>query len=209
MSSMIQNAFVTRADNSVTVLGAMLLPHFFDVNAEDAVNYGRIGVVMAHEMTHNFDDQGRQCDAHGNLVDWWTAPDAARFDEAGQCLIQQFDQYVAVDDVHEERASRGGRGHCGPRGRDDRAPCIPEDAAGSFRRSRGGHTPEQRFFSAYAQLLEFNMRSEEMRRQALGDTHPLARFRVIGSLSNLREFANAYSCPVGAPMVRPKPCKIW
>ena len=208
-SSMATNAFNYRADNSINFMAGILMPPYFDVNADDAVNYGRIGIVIGHEMTHGFDDQGRRYDAKGNLADWWTPADAENFDKLGQCLVDQFNGFVAIDDVHENGRLEEAEAIADLGGVTIAHRAFLETDEAKSGKPIDGMTPDQRFFAAFAQLWEQNMRPEQARTLALGDTHPLGKFRVIGPFSNMPDFANAYQCPATAPMVRHPQCKIW
>jgi putative endopeptidase len=209
MSALITNAFYNRADNSINFPAGILMPPYFDVNVDDAVNYGRIGVIIGHEMTHGFDDSGRHFDARGNLADWWTPTDAENFSKLGQCIVDEFNGFIAIDDVHENGKLDEGEAIADLGGVTIAHRAYLETYEAKSGKPIDGITPDQRFFAAFAQLWEQNMRPEETRTRALVDTHPLAKFRVIGTFSNLPDFAKAYQCPATAPMVRRARCKIW
>jgi len=209
MSAMITNAYYAPDDNSITFPSGILASPFFDVKADDAVNYGGIGVVIGHEMTHGFDDEGRHFDAQGNLKDWWTEADARNFGKLGQCIADQFDSYVAIDDLHENGKLEEGEAIA-----DLGGVSIAHRAFQKTEQAKGGQpidgmTPDQRFYAAFAQIWEGSIRPEEARTRALSDPHPLSRFRVIGTLGNVDGFAKAYQCKPDAPMVRPTKCKVW
>ena len=209
MSAMETNAYYEPSDNSITFPSGILFAPFFDVKADDAVNYGGIGVVIGHEMTHGFDDEGRHYDGKGNLVDWWTKEDSDKFDARGKCISDEFDNFVAVDDVHEQ-----GKLELGESIADLGGSVIahraflktPEAKAG---KPIDGLTPDQRFYASFAQIWEQNIRPEEARNRAMSDPHPLANYRVIGTIGNLPGFATAYKCEPTSPMVRKEVCKIW
>jgi endothelin-converting enzyme/putative endopeptidase len=209
MSAMETNAYYNPPDNSITFPAGILFAPFFDVKADDAVNYGGIGVVIGHEMTHGFDDQGRNYDAKGNLKDWWTKEDADKFAARGKCISDEFDGFVAVDDVHENGKLEEGEAIADLGGTVIAHRAFlktPEAKAG---KPIDGLTPDQRFYASFGQIWAQNIRPEEARTRALSDPHPLANFRVVGTIGNVPGFATAYQCGPNAPMVRKDVCKIW
>ena len=202
------NAYYDSENNEIVFPAGILGPPFFDVTADDAVNYGGIGAVIGHETTHGFDDSGRQFDEKGDLADWWQPSDEARFKARAQCVVDQFTSY-ASDGTHlngqavqgEAIADLGGVALA------YRAfEKTPEAKAG---RTIGGFTPEQRFFLSFAQVWAVNQRPAAAREQTLTDPHPIAMWRVIGTLSNLPEFQQAFHCKAIDAMVRATPCRIW
>ena len=206
------NAYYNPSMNEMVFPAGILQPPFFTRGAPDAVNYGAIGMVVGHELTHGFDDEGRQFDAVGNLRDWWTKSVAAEFDRRAQCVVDQFDGYTAVDDVRlngqltlgENIADLGGLKLAFAAYQASRAGKSPEPPVAGF-------TPEQAFFISYAQSWCTAIRPEFARLLAQTDAHAAARWRVNGPLSNLPEFQKAFGCPVGSPMARAggKRCEIW
>jgi predicted metalloendopeptidase len=209
MSAMETNAYYEPSDNSITFPAGILFSPFFDVNVDDAVNYGGIGVVIGHEMTHGFDDEGRNFDAKGNLTDWWTKEDADKFEARGKCIRDEYSAFVAVDDVHEKGEVEEGEAIADLGGTVIAHRAFlktPEAKAG---KPIDGLTPDQRFYAAFGQIWAQNIRPEEARNRALTDPHPLANFRVIGTIGNIPEFAKAYQCQPNAAMVRKDVCKIW
>jgi endothelin-converting enzyme/putative endopeptidase len=209
MSAMETNAYYNPPDNSITFPAGILFAPFFDVKADDAVNYGGIGVVIGHEMTHGFDDQGRNYDAKGNLKDWWTKEDADKFAARGKCISDEFDGFVAVDDVHENGKLEEGEAIADLGGTVIAHRAFlktPEAKAG---KPIDGLTPDQRFYASFGQIWAQNIRPEEARNRALSDPHPLANFRVVGTIGNVPGFASAYQCGPNAAMVRKDICKIW
>ena len=209
MSAMETNAYYNPPDNSITFPAGILFAPFFDVKADDAVNYGGIGVVIGHEMTHGFDDEGRNYDAKGNLKDWWTKEDADKFDARGKCIADEFDGFVAVDDVHEQGKLEEGEAIADLGGTVIAHRAFLKTPEAKANKPIDGLTPEQRFYASFAQIWEQNIRPEEARNRALSDPHPLANFRVIGTIGNVPAFASAYQCGPASPMVRKEICKIW
>jgi predicted metalloendopeptidase len=209
MSAMITNAYYNPPDNSITFPAGILFPPFFDVRADDAVNYGGIGVVIGHEMTHGFDDEGRNYDEKGNLTDWWTKSDAENFAKRGECIASEFSDFVAIDDLHENGKLEEGEAIADLGGATISYRAFQKTPEAKSGKPVDGMTPDQRFYAAFAQIWEQNIRPEQARTQALSDPHPLARFRVIGTIGNVPNFAKAYQCKPDSPMVRKDVCKIW
>ena len=208
-SAMITNAFYEPEDNSITFPAGILMPPFFDVKADDAVNYGGIGAVIGHEMTHGFDDEGRNFDEHGNLKDWWIPADAEKFNKLGQCIVDEYSSFVAVDNLHENGKLEEGESIADLGGTVISHRAFMKTAEAKAGKPIDGMTPDQRFYAAYGELWEQNLRPEQARTYALTDPHPLAPFRVMGTLGNLADFAKAYQCKPDSPMVRATRCKIW
>jgi endothelin-converting enzyme/putative endopeptidase len=209
MSAMITNAYYEPTDNSITFPAGILSPPFFDVKADDAVNYGGIGVVIGHEMTHGFDDEGRNFDAKGNLKNWWTEADGANFALRGKCIADEYSGFVAIDDLHEKGELEEGEAIADLGGTKISYAAFQKTAEAKDGKAIDGLTPDQRFFAAFGQIWESNIRPEQARTQALSDPHPLPNFRVDGTVGNLPDFAKAYQCKPDAPMVRKDICKIW
>jgi len=166
------------------------------------VNYGGIGSVIGHEMTHGFDDEGRQYDGRGNLADWWTPESAKRFTERANGIVRQFGAYVAVDKLHVNGELTEGENIADLGGLKLSYTAFERTIAGKPRVIVDGFTPEQRFFLSFASIWRTNQRPEAMRLQVNTDPHSPASFRVNGPLSNLDEFASAFGVPEGAPMRR-------
>jgi putative endopeptidase len=206
------NAYYNPSMNEIVFPAGILQPPFYTRGAPDAVNYGAIGMVVGHELTHGFDDEGRQFDAHGNLTEWWTPADAKEFERRAQCVARQFDEYVAVDDVKlngkltlgENIADLGGL-------RLAFAAYQASRAGKGLEAPIAGFTPEQAFFVGYAQSWCTAIRPEYARLRATTDPHSPAQWRVDGPLSNLPEFQKAFSCPAGSKMVRAggSRCEVW
>ncbi|HXJ91721.1 MAG TPA: M13 family metallopeptidase [Terriglobia bacterium] len=205
------NAYYNPLLNEIVFPAGILQPPFFDPQADDASNYGAMGAIIGHEMTHGFDDEGRQFDAHGNLRDWWTAEDEKNFNQRAQCVEKQFDNYVIAGDLHENGKLVLGESIADLGGLSIAYRALERSLEGKPRPLVDGFTPEQRFFLAYAQSWSENSRPEAERLQATTDPHPLARFRAIAPPSNLPAFAQAFDCKSGDAMVRPSDikCQIW
>ena len=195
------NAYYRPDVNEIVFPAGILQPPFFDALADDASNYGSIGAVIGHEMTHGFDDQGRQFDADGNLKDWWTAADKKNFQSRADLVARQFSSFVAVDDLHVNGPLTLGEDIADLGGLKIAYLAFEKSQAGKPRVSLGGFTPEQRFFLAFAQVWRTNTRPEASRLRVATDPHAPARFRVLGPLANLPEFAQAFPCPAGEPKV--------
>jgi predicted metalloendopeptidase len=196
------NAYYSSSINGITFPAGILQPPFFDAKADDAVNYGGIGVVIGHEMTHGFDDSGRQYDADGNLNDWWTPESAARFKERAAKIVRQFSSYVAIDDVHLNGELTQGENIADLGGLRVAYAALQKSLAGKPAAKIDGFTPEQRFFISHATVWRDKMRPAEAIRRAAVDPHSPGKWRVNGPLSNLDEFAKAFQVPEGAPMRR-------
>jgi putative endopeptidase len=197
--------------NEIVFPAGILQPPFFDAKADDASNYGGIGAVIGHEMTHGFDDEGRKFDAHGNLRDWWTPADEKNFNDRAQCIVNQFNSYVAVDDVHENGKLVLGESIADLGGLTIAYNALEKDLQGKPRPLIAGYTPEQRFFLAYSQIWAATDRPEFVRLMANLNPHALDRIRSIAAPSNMPAFAKAFGCKEGDAMVRPASlrCQIW
>ncbi len=206
------NAYYNARMNEIVFPAGILQPPFFDPDADDAVNYGAIGAVIGHEMTHGFDDQGRKFDAQGNLRDWWTAEDAARYKERADKVRRQFDGYVAIDTLHVNGQLTLGENIADLGGVAIAYAALEKSMAKHGRPGLiDGLTPEQRFFAAFARGWRQNSRPEALRLRIATDPHSPGRFRCNGPLSNLPEFAQAFGAKEGDPMVRPEAdrARIW
>jgi endothelin-converting enzyme/putative endopeptidase len=204
------NAYYRSAENDINFPAGILQPPFFDPAMDDAVNFGGIGAVIGHELTHGFDDQGAKYDAAGNLRDWWTPQDFDEFKQRGQCLADEYSGFVSVADVHlngrltlgENTADNGGvrLSYMALQSRLKDHPAPPKI---------DGFTPEQRFFLAFAQIWCQNITPENARMLAVTDPHSPGRFRTNGVLVNMPEFQSAFGCKAGEPMVSAKACRTW
>jgi len=206
------NAYYNPFLNEIVFPAGILQPPAFDVNAIDAVNYGAIGVVIGHEITHGFDDQGSQFDASGALNNWWTPQDKEKFTARAQCVVDQFDGYFIEPGIHhngklvlgESIADLGGAKLAFRAYQKSREGKTPEPTI-------DGLTPQQQFFIAWGQWRGDETRPETQRTMVQGDPHPVAKYRVNGPLSNLPAFRDAFQCKADAPMVRPAAtrCEVW
>jgi putative endopeptidase len=204
------NAYYSPSMNEIVFPAAILQPPFFDPKADDASNYGGIGAVIGHEMTHGFDDEGRKFDAHGNRSDWWTAEDLKNFQERASCVQKQFDAYVAIEDIHEKGKLVLGESIADLGGLTIAYKAYEKSLKDKPRPPKiAGFTPEQRFFLSFAQIWAANDRPEFVRLMVNTNPHPLARFRAIGAPSNMPAFEQAFGCKAGDPMVREERCVIW
>lgn len=195
------NAYYNPTTNEICFPAAILQPPFFNPDADDAVNYGAIGVVIGHEMTHGFDDQGRNYDKDGNLIDWWTAEDAVRFTERADKLVDQYDQIIVIDTLHAN-----GRFTLGENIADHGGLLVAHQAYLNSLKGKetpapiDGFTNEQRFFLGYATLWGQNIRPEEIRRRTKIDPHSLGKWRVNAALRNIAPFYAAFDIKEGDPM---------
>jgi putative endopeptidase len=205
------NAYYRALTNEIVFPAGILQPPFFDPDADDASNYGGMGAVIGHEMTHGFDDEGRKFDAQGNLRDWWTLEDEKNFNTRAECVEKQFDAYMVQDDIHENGKLVLGESIADLGGLNLAYRALEKELAGKKRPLIGGFTPEQRFFLSYSQIWAANDRPEYERLMVNTNPHPLARLRAIASASNMPEFSQAFTCKEGNTMVRPSAirCQIW
>ncbi|MDQ3748491.1 MAG: M13 family metallopeptidase [Acidobacteriota bacterium] len=204
------NAYYSSGLNEIVFPAGILQPPFFNFAADDAINYGSIGGVIGHEITHGFDDQGSKFDAFGNFKSWWTESDRAKFEERASCVANQFNTYEV-----QKGLNINGRLTLGENIADLGGLTVAYDAylkslEGKPRPANiDGFTPEQRFFLGWAQVWAGKYTSEAERTQVLGDTHSLPRWRVNGPLSNMPQFSKAFGCKQPDAMVREDVCLIW
>lgn len=205
------NAYYNPLMNEIVFPAGILQPPFFNPQADDAVNYGAIGAVIGHEISHGFDDQGSQFNAHGNLKNWWTTDDLKNFKERAACVVNQFNGYVVEGDLHENGKLVVGESIGDLGGLAISYAAFQKTKEAKSNRKIDGFTPDQRFFLGYAQVWASNSTPQQERLQTNVDPHPLPRFRVNGPLSNLPAFAKAFNCKPGDAMVRPDNdrCLIW
>ena len=212
MSPPTVNAYYNPQLNEIVFPAGILQPPFFDFDADDASNYGSMGAIIGHEMTHGFDDEGSQFDGQGNMKNWWTPEDQKNFETRGTCVANQFDGFVVADKLHENGKLVEGESIADLGGLVIAYAAYQKSLVGKPRpQDIDGFTSDQRFFIAYAQSWAENMRPEFERLMTNVDPHPLPKFRVIGPLSNFPAFAKAFGCEAGDAMVRPanERCGIW
>ena len=205
------NAYYNPVNNEIVFPAAIMQPPFFDAKADDAVNYGAIGAVIGHEFSHGFDDQGSKYDAQGNLNDWWTAEDRKLFDERTKVLVNQFNQFEVLDSVFVNGELTLGENIADLAGLTVSYDAYLRSLIGKQRTNIDGYTPEQRFFIGFGQVWRGHARSEFLRQQVITDPHSPAKFRVLGPLSNMPQFYNAFGVKKGDGMWRDESAhaKIW
>jgi len=204
------NAYYNPQENNINFPAGILQPPFYSNKVDDAVNYGAIGAVVGHELTHGFDDQGRQFDAKGNLRDWWTPEDAKAFEERADCFVKEYSSFIATDDIHVNGRLTLGENTADNGGVRLAFMALMESLNGKPTPPKiGGLTAEQRFFVGWGQAWCQSRRPEFSRMLATVDPHSPSQARVNGVVSNMPEFQKAYSCKVGQPMVRAPQCRVW
>ena len=207
------NAYYSSSFNEIVFPAGILQPPFFDKAMDDAVNFGGIGLVIGHELTHGFDDQGRKFDPQGNLHDWWTEQDGKEFEKRASCIADEDSNFVAVDDLKlngkltlgENTADNGGARialaaleHM-----------IADDKTGKEGQKIDGYTPEQRFFLGFGRVWCEKRRAEVARLRVLTDPHSPGKYRVNGVVQNMPEFQKAWGCKASQPMVAENACHVW
>jgi putative endopeptidase len=213
MSPPTVNAYYSGSFNEIVFPAGILQPPFFDKSMDDGVNFGGIGLVIGHELTHGFDDQGRKFDPQGNLHDWWTEQDGKEFEQRVSCVANEYSNFVAVDDLKlngrltlgENTADNGGARialaaleHM-----------IADDKTGKEAQKIDGYTPEQRFFLGFGRVWCEKDRPEISRVRVLTDPHSPGKYRVNGVVQNMPEFQKAWGCKAGQPMVAENACHVW
>lgn len=205
------NAYYNPSFNEIVFPAGILAFPFFEMDADDAVNYGGIGAVIGHEITHGFDDQGRKYDADGNLKDWWTAEDAKKFDEKAQVVIDQFNGYTVLDSVHVNGQLTLGENLADLGGLAIAYQAFKKTEQGQGDKKIDGFTPDQRFFLSWAQVWRTKYRPEELSKRIITDPHSPAEWRCNGPLSNMPEFYQAFNIKEGDKLYRPENerAKVW
>ncbi len=207
------NAYYSPPRNEIVFPAGILQPPFFDKQADDATNFGGIGLVIGHELTHGFDDQGRKFDPQGNLRDWWTAQDGTEFEKRASCIADEYSGFVAVDDL-----KLNGRLTLGENTADNGGARIAlmaleqmmaADKTGAAAQIINGYTPEQRFFLGFGRSWCEKRRPEYSRMLVSVDPHSPGKYRVTGVVENMPEFQKAFNCKAGQPMVRENACRVW
>jgi putative endopeptidase len=212
MTTPTSNAYYNALLNEIVFPAGILLPPMFDVNATDAANYGGIGPVIGHEISHGFDDEGAQFDAAGELKSWWTPDDYKNFQTRGKCVVDQFSSYIVEGGLHENGKLVLGESIGDLGGVKLAYLAFQKSMQGKPRPAdKDGFTPEQQFFISWGQARGDAIRPETQRQFVLTNPHPVSKYRVIGPLCNLPEFEKAFACKAGDAMVRPRAerCEIW
>ena len=207
------NAYYSPSYNEIVFPAGILQPPFFDKTMDDGINFGGIGLVIGHELTHGFDDQGRKYDPQGNLHDWWTEEDGKEFEKRVSCVADEYSNFVAVDDLKlngrltlgENTADNGGA-RIALRALEH---MIADDKTGAEGRSIDGYTPEQRFFLGFGRVWCEKRRPEYERMQVTINPHSPGKYRVNGVVQNMPEFQKAWECKAGQPMVAENACRVW
>ncbi len=203
------NAYYDPQMNDINFPAGVLQPPLFDSKIDDAPNYGDTGATIGHELTHGFDDEGRQFDAQGNLKDWWTKNDAEEFQKRADCISEQYSSYIIVDDIRINGKLTLGEDVADLGGTFLAYLAWKSATKGQNLQPADGLTPDQRFFVGMAQWACGDERPETKRANAITNPHSPLEYRINGVVSNMPEFGQAFACRVGQPMVRPKPCKVW
>ncbi len=203
------NAYYNPEENNINFPAGILQPPFYDNNADDAVNYGGIGVVIGHELTHGFDDEGRQFDASGNLRDWWTPEDAKEFLKRAQCFVDEYSSFEPAPGTHLNGKLTLGENSADNGGLRLAFMALMKTLNGKEPPKIDGFTAEQRFFLSYGQIWCQNLTEQAARLQANTNPHSTGKFRVDGAVSNDPDFQKAFACHVGQPMVRNPACRVW
>jgi endothelin-converting enzyme/putative endopeptidase len=186
-----------------------LQPPFYDNRADDAVNFGGIGAVIGQELTHGFDDEGRQFDADGNLRGWWTPQDAKAFQQRSACFVNQYSSFTAVDDLKLNGKLTLGENTADNGGLRIALMALTNTLAGKQPPKIDGFTPQQRMFLGWGQIWCENSTAEARRLLAQTDPHSPGRYRINGVVENMPEFQKAFACRAPQPMVRQPVCRVW
>jgi predicted metalloendopeptidase len=205
------NAYYNGSRNEIVFPAGILQPPFFDKSMDDAVNFGGIGLVIGHELTHGFDDQGRKFDPQGNLRDWWTPEDGKEFEKRASCVADEYSSFTAIDDL-----KLNGKLTLGENTADNGGARVALAALMQMLASEGksaekidGYTPEQRFFLGFGRVWCEKRRPEYARMLVSIDPHSPGRYRVNGVVQNMPEFQRAWGCKAGQPMVKENACHVW
>jgi putative endopeptidase len=196
------NAYYHPLKNEIVFPAGILQPPFFDGEIDDAVNYGAMGAIIGHEMLHGFDDSGSRFDKDGNMANWWTEEDRTRFEERTAKLIEQFNGYVVVDSLHVNGELTLGENIADLGGLRVSYRALQIASEGKEDPMIDGFTRDQRFFLSFAQAWRNNATDESLKLQVQSDPHTPSRFRLIGPVSNMAEFAAAFNCAEDSPMMR-------
>lgn len=208
MSPQTVNAYYHPIYNEIVFPAGILQPPFYDPEADDAINYGAMGVVIGHEITHGFDDQGRQYDAEGNIRDWWTPEDNKKFNERAKLIVEQYSEYAPVDTFKINGALTQGENIADLGGLNVSFTAFKKTEQYKSQEKIDGFTPEQRFFLGYAQIWRNNINKENLLLRLKIDPHSPGEFRVKGPISNMPEFHEAFNIKPGSPMSRPDSLRV-
>jgi endothelin-converting enzyme/putative endopeptidase len=209
MSPPTVNAYYNGQMNDINFPAGVLQPPLYDPKEDDAPNYGNTGSTIGHELTHGFDDEGRQYDGNGNLKDWWTKQDAANFEDRINCLRDQFATYTIVDDIHINSKLTSGEDVADLGGTLLAYIAWKKATVGQDLKPVDGFTPDQRYFIGFAQWACENERPENLRVYAITNPHSPGYARINGIVTNMPEFQKAFGCKAGQPMVKEKVCRVW
>jgi len=212
MSPPTVNAYYSGDKNEIVFPAGILQPPFFDKTMDDAINFGGIGLVIGHELTHGFDDEGRKFDPKGNLRDWWTEEDGKEFEKRASCVADEYSSFISVDDIHlngkltlgENTADNGGA-RIALMAMHDMMTVNKQDPEKKI----DGFSPDQRFFLGFARVWCENNTPEILRLGARVDPHSPGHWRVNGTVRNMPEFQKAFGCKAGQPMVPANACRVW
>ena len=203
------NAYYSPNMNNINFPAGILQPPFYNPKASDAVNYGGIGAVIGHELTHGFDDEGRKYDGAGNLRDWWTAEDAKAFEARADCIVKEYDGFSPAPDVHLNGKLTLGENAADNGGIHLAYMALMDSLAKHMEGKLDGFTPQQQFFLGFGQIWCENSTEQSARMQAATNPHSPGEFRANGVVENMPEFQQAFGCKVGDPMVSADPCRVW
>ena len=205
------NAYYDPTENDINFPAGILQPPFYDFKADDALNFGGMGAVIGHELTHGFDDQGALFDPEGNLKNWWTAEDTKAFKDRTQCIVDEYDQFIAVDDLHVRGKLTLGENTADNGGLRIAYMALMKSIADSGKQPEkiDGYTPEQRFFIGWGQIWCQNQTDQVARMLALNNEHSPGNYRANGVVQNMPEFQKAWGCKAGQPMVKANACHVW
>lgn len=209
MSASTVNAWYNPQLNDINFPAGVLQPPLYDPKMDDAPNYGNTGSTIGHELTHGFDDEGRQFDAAGNLADWWTPEDAKAFEERVACVRDQYAEYTIIDDIRINSKLTSGEDVADLGGTLLAYLAWKEETENEDLKPIDGLTPDQRFFVGFAQWACASQRPENARLNAITNPHSPPKYRINGIVSNLPQFRKAFQCGEEKPMVRKNVCKVW
>jgi predicted metalloendopeptidase len=212
MSPPTVNAYYSASMNDINFPAGILQPPLYDPKSNDAENYGHIGAIVGHELTHGFDDQGRQFDGNGNLADWWTAEDAKKFEEKADCTVKEYSSFAVAEDAKVNGKLTLGENTADNGGIRLAYIAFLADAKRKtidLNQKQDGYTPIQQFFLGFGQSWCGSTRPEQLRTQVQTDPHSPRQFRVNGVVQNMPEFGEAFGCKVGQPMMPQNACRVW